>query len=226
MSRVEISQSVQRVENGVYVPEIGATAQINFRDTETKAVLYSTESGFETIGNPTTTDAVGRIECWVEEDSYDLVVTPADGSTPYTQRIEPTRARGGGLRLLDYAEITDIFSTTSAATDVPGLVVSATISGARPLLVELNGPSIRNAAGGSGSIITLTVLEGSTVIASYAGAGATEIPVARRRYISAPSAGTHTYKVRAGNLLGGAAWGTTRLFAEATNPCGLFLWEA
>lgn len=50
------------------------------------ATVYSSPTGTATLGNPLATDALGRIEGWLEEGSYDLLVTGND--TSYTQRLE------------------------------------------------------------------------------------------------------------------------------------------
>lgn len=86
MARVEISEAVQ---NTVGAAISGATVQVNVRGGAA-ATLYAAEAGATTVGNPRTTDAAGRIEAWVDEGSYDLVVSKS-GFTSYTQPFDASR---------------------------------------------------------------------------------------------------------------------------------------
>jgi hypothetical protein len=86
MARVEIANTVQR-PTGEAVRN--ATVQVNLRNGAA-ATVYADEVSGATISNPLTTDVSGRIEGWVNEGSYDLVVS-APGLTSYTQKFEAVR---------------------------------------------------------------------------------------------------------------------------------------
>jgi hypothetical protein len=91
MARVEIPETAARRKgNGALFALGSASVQVNVRDGGA-ATVYAGPTGTTTLPNPLTTDADGRIEGWVEEGSYDLVVSGAL-IEPYTQRYEAVKA--------------------------------------------------------------------------------------------------------------------------------------
>jgi hypothetical protein len=91
MARVEIPETVARRRgSGVLAAVGGASVQVNVRGGGA-ATVYAAATGSTTVANPIPTDADGRIEGWVEEGSYDLVVSGGT-ITPYTQRYEAVKA--------------------------------------------------------------------------------------------------------------------------------------
>lgn len=89
MARVEIPIIVI-LNTGL--PADGKSAQVNVRNS-TPATVYAAETGGTTVTNPLTTDSMGRVEGWVDEGSYDIVVS-GSGITTYTQRFEASRGDG------------------------------------------------------------------------------------------------------------------------------------
>lgn len=85
MARVQISRSVQS-QAGDSIG--GASVQVNVRNGSA-ATVYSAETGSTTFSNPQVTDATGLIQGWVDEGSYDLVVT--SGTTTVIQKLEALR---------------------------------------------------------------------------------------------------------------------------------------
>ncbi len=93
MARVELPNNVTKVVGGNLQPLLGASVAIQHRGTGTTATVYGAESGGTTISNPVVTDADGRIEGWVDEGSYNLVVS-GSGISTYTARFEAVRGDG------------------------------------------------------------------------------------------------------------------------------------
>lgn len=97
MARVEIPLVVSKATGSVsgavasYAVS-GASVLINIRG-QGPATVYAGESGATTLANPLTTGAEGRIDGWVDEGSYDLVISGAGIST-YSQPFEATRGDG------------------------------------------------------------------------------------------------------------------------------------
>ena len=84
MARAEIPFTVNLAATGEAVN--GASVQVNVRGGGA-ATVYAAETGSGTLGNPLATTPEGRIEGWLEEGSYSLVVS--GGAIPtYTQHIE------------------------------------------------------------------------------------------------------------------------------------------
>jgi microcystin-dependent protein len=90
MARAEIPLAVTKTSDGSAVS--GANVQVNLRSGG-PATIYSAESGGGTIGNPLTTTAEGRIEGWLDEGSYTLLVS-GSGISSYTQYLEVVRGDG------------------------------------------------------------------------------------------------------------------------------------
>lgn len=91
MARVQISRTVQSQAGDTIS---GATVQVNIRNGAA-AIVYSAETGNATLPSSQVTDATGRIQGWVDEGSYDLVVTY--GGTTQTQRFEAVRGDSSAL---------------------------------------------------------------------------------------------------------------------------------
>lgn len=89
MARTEIPFIVQTQGGGVVQ---GASIQVNNRIGGTAATVYATESGATPAPNPITTGLSGRIDGWLDEGAYALVVS-GPGITTYTQ---PWDVRSGG----------------------------------------------------------------------------------------------------------------------------------
>lgn len=99
MARVEIPITVQKpsatVVGGVANLAVsGASVQVNIRGGG-PATVYAAETGGTTIANPLTTTAEGRIDGWLDEGSYNLVVS-GSGITTYTQALDLVRGDGVG----------------------------------------------------------------------------------------------------------------------------------
>jgi len=118
MARVEIPILVT-LNTGL--PAVGASAQVNVRNS-TPDTVYAAETGGTTVTNPLTTDSMGRVEGWVDEGSYDIVVS-GSGITTYTQRFEANRGDGttligtGAVALGTFKHIGNVgfFNATPAA---------------------------------------------------------------------------------------------------------------
>lgn len=85
MARVEINEAVFK-NVGSLAPAPGVSVQVNVR-AGAATTVYQAATGSSTFSNPLSTDASGRIEGWLEEGSYDLVVS-GPGISTYTQRLE------------------------------------------------------------------------------------------------------------------------------------------
>lgn len=70
----------------------GATIQVNYRVGGGAATIYAAETGGTTLPNPVTTGLSGRVDGWLEEGQYTLVVS-GPGITTYSQ---PWDVRSGG----------------------------------------------------------------------------------------------------------------------------------
>src|SRR4051812_19776707 len=89
LARTEIPFIVQ-TESGAVVQ--GASIQINNRVGGGAATVYAAETGVSTLPNPVTTGLSGRVDGWLEEGQYTLVVS-GPGITTYSQ---PWDVRSGG----------------------------------------------------------------------------------------------------------------------------------
>lgn len=92
MARVEVD-AVVRHTNGAAAA--GKTVNIYNRGTVVAVTLYSGETGAGPVANPTTTDTEGRINAWVNEGSYDIVI---DGVIVYWEAVKgPVVPVGAGF---------------------------------------------------------------------------------------------------------------------------------
>lgn len=116
---------------------------------------------------------------------------------------------------LGYAQITsDATQTGFGGFDVPGLSVTVTVA-ARPIKVIFDAQVVNNSA--SNGVGTVDIYEGSTKLAnvtvSNISVAALNAPGAHREYRAAPSAGSHTYKIKLSSLVG-----NTTIKAAADSP--------
>lgn len=121
MARVEIDEVVVRPNaQGFLTVVAGVPVTVNVRSTGLAALVYAGESGSTQLANPLTTDALGRIEGWLEEGSYTL--TGADIAIS----IEASSGTGGGgggggsgaapgISVADYGAIGDGSTNDTAA---------------------------------------------------------------------------------------------------------------
>lgn len=98
--RVEINEVVLRtyakppvLDQPVLAPAVGASVQVNVRGGGA-ATVYAAATGGGTLPNPLTTDSQGRIDGWLEQGSYDLVVSGGGIAAPYTQPFEAAAGAG------------------------------------------------------------------------------------------------------------------------------------
>lgn len=105
MPRVEISDPVQAIIQTSIADKpllavgrardgAGLLVEVRHRSTNTVATVYASADGDTTIPNPIAAEpATGRIEGWLEQGSYDLHVSAADGSVEaYVQPYEAVSA--------------------------------------------------------------------------------------------------------------------------------------
>lgn len=127
MARVKIGHIVQKVSDNTVAD---ATVTVRLRGTTTNVQLYNGSGG--TIGNPVTTVG-GKIEAWVDEGRYDLVISGA-GFTTYTQEFEavvPTLTGDiSSAKLADDAVTNPKIANDSVGTTeiINGAVTSAKIA--------------------------------------------------------------------------------------------------
>lgn len=119
MARVKITHVVQKISDNT-----AATAQVSVRQrgqTTGGPQLYNQSGG--TIGSPgdAITTVGGRIEAWVDEGSYDLVVS-GDGFTTYTQEYEAV----SGKHQVINSDIAD--NAVTASKIVSGAITSAKVA--------------------------------------------------------------------------------------------------
>lgn len=103
MARVEIDEIVDRVSLGARVPGSGYKVYVYQRGTTTPITIYQAETGATTLSQPLTVDAYGRVDGYVREGSYDLVVKSSDLSTTlYTQAWEAGAGKHPEVPLSNY----------------------------------------------------------------------------------------------------------------------------
>lgn len=145
MARVEISEAVQDTAGNALS---GASVQVNVRSTGSAATLYEGETGGTTVGNPRTTGTNGRVEAWVDEGSYNLVVSKS-GYTSYTQPFEAVVAGTQNPDVILAAP------SGSAATDMTN-IAAALAQGGR--VIAAGGTYLVNAA--LTQAVTGTIIQG------------------------------------------------------------------
>lgn len=89
MARVEVTDTVIDTRGNAMH---GVSVQVNTR-AGAAATVYAAETGSTTLTNPLTTDSAGRIEGWLDEGSYNLVVAATDFTASYDQPIEAISAQ-------------------------------------------------------------------------------------------------------------------------------------
>lgn len=92
MSRVEIPFVVQDTSGNALVSTASITVNVRGGGT---ATVFAAETGGTTLANPLTSSAVGGIDGWLDEGSYNLVVS-GPGITTYTQPFDAVRGDGVG----------------------------------------------------------------------------------------------------------------------------------
>lgn len=90
MARVELLVTVDKIVTSNLQPVSGASVQVNVRSTGSPATVYAGETGGTTVSNPLVSDANGRVNGWVDEESYVLAVS-GSGITSYNQPYEAVR---------------------------------------------------------------------------------------------------------------------------------------
>lgn len=90
-------------------PILGATVAVTNRVGGAAAPLYLGETGATVVGNPTVTDAAGRVNAWVDRGSYAAVIS-APGLATYTEPFESAPASDGGV---DTAWLADLAVTAA-----------------------------------------------------------------------------------------------------------------
>jgi hypothetical protein len=90
MARVELLVTVDKIVTSNLQPVSGGSVQVNVRSTGTPATVYAAETGGTTVSNPLVTDAQGRVNGWVDEESYVLNIS-GSGITSYNQPYEAVR---------------------------------------------------------------------------------------------------------------------------------------
>lgn len=137
MARVEISEAVffNPGAGAALVAAVGASVQVNARDGAA-ATVYQAATGAATFSNPLTSDSSGRIEGWLDEGSYDLVVS-GPGFSTYTQRFEAVNGKRWDditMSPTNAAELTEAFAALADyGPAIDGLVTinlpAATLTG-------------------------------------------------------------------------------------------------
>lgn len=91
MARVKVPITViDPIGNAV----VGAAVQVLRRSDGSEATLYQAETGPTTTPNPTTTDAYGRTQAWVDRGAYNAIIS-GTGIADYTQAFEAGAAGDG-----------------------------------------------------------------------------------------------------------------------------------
>lgn len=129
MARVELRDTVLRNHAGTLVPAAGASVQVNVRGGGA-ATVYAAATGATTLTNPLTATAEGNIEGWVDEGSYDLVIS-GTRITTYTQRFEAVAgaaelATRVGVSVTDPVYGADRTGTADASAAFNSALASAT----------------------------------------------------------------------------------------------------
>jgi hypothetical protein len=91
MARVEINETVDRVNAGTLTPGAGNKAYVYLPGTTTQTTVYTADTGGSPVTQPLTVDAYGRIDGYVNEGAYDLVVKNA----ALTTRVARDRLSAG-----------------------------------------------------------------------------------------------------------------------------------
>lgn len=135
--------------------------------------------------------------------------------TATTELVETGPQGPAGNTELGYAQITSNTTQTGyGSVDVSGLSVTVTV-GSRPIKVIFDAQSVTNSA--SNGIGTVDIYEGSTKLAgvtvSNVSVAAINSAAAHREYRAAPSAGSHTYKIKLSSLVG-----NTTLYGATDSP--------
>lgn len=143
MNRVEVDIVVQSVSSstGALSAAASASVQINARNDNgssgAAATLYTTPDLSTTKTNPLITDSVGRLDAWVDQGSYNLVVS-GSGIAGYTQPWEAVPASGltTGLNSVGAPQIMDL--SVGASELAANAVTTAKISDSNVTLPKIS----------------------------------------------------------------------------------------
>lgn len=220
MARPQIVCYVDRVNGVSGNRRAVADAEVTFTDKDSAAAfsVYAADTGGSALAPPFETNSEGLVVHSSSDTLYadqprQAVVTATKDS--WEKEIELPLIQGSDLggRELGYAQITATspnFST--AGSDIAGLSVTVNV-GVRPILVRFFTSGVTTAS--AGQYILLSIWEGATQLqASAVAPGQTNDFVHVYGEVRlAPSAGSHTYKVR-----GVTETGNATVLAIPTQP--------
>lgn len=131
---------------------VGATVNVFARNTDgtngSASTVYTTPDLGTTATNPITADAAGRITGWLDQGSYNLVVS-GTGITTYTQPFDAMPASN----IVPGANTVGSSQLTSAAVTSGKIFTDAVTDGNRPVVTD----SIRDGSVTTGKLAALAV---------------------------------------------------------------------
>lgn len=178
MARAKVTEAIL---DSTGTPVTGASVQVNLR-ASSAATLYAAESGGTTVANPATTTS-GRIDAWVDEGSYDLVVTYAGSTATYPfeakKGFSSTDTMTVGTITFGAAGDTNLYrSAANTLKTDDALVVTGTLTTTGGLSTPRGWANFINAATQSIPNTTWTALSFSTGLAPmFSGASPTRLTV-------------------------------------------------
>lgn len=206
MARIEIGEVVLDKDGR---PITGATVSVALASGGALATLYAAETGGTTLSNPLAT-VDGRVEAWVAQGSYDLIVAAGQNQTQrwggYTQRFQAVDADnvgsggGGGASgvAVKDAAVTIANRTTVRFLGSGGVGVAATDDGSGQATVTVGATPVTPGVSevqrvGEGLLTGRSRLRfqasgGATLGVSDDGAGQSTITVAAASGIAATDA--------------------------------------
>ena len=166
MSRVEIPEAVITVAGAAVS---GASVQVNVRSSGAAATVYTSATGGATNANPLSTDSSGRIEGWLEEGSYDLVVS-GTGISTYTQRMEASAGvQSPGFQFTAAGDFVYASAANSGTRLAAGTSVQTMHSGSVPRWAQVTDEDVSSAASVSLSKLAVGAATSSQVMSVVAG---------------------------------------------------------
>ena len=166
MSRVEIPEAVITTAGAAVS---GASVQVNVRSSGAAATVYTSATGGATVANPISTDVNGRIEGWLEEGAYDLVVS-GTGITTYTQRLEAgSGVQSPGFLFTAAGDLLYGSAANSAARLAAGTSVQTMHSGTTPRWAQVTDEDVASTASLSSSKVAVGAATASQVMSVVAG---------------------------------------------------------
>lgn len=130
----------------------------------------------------------------------------------------PAPAVGAPSSALGYAEVTANQGTFTAETDLTGLTVTVIVPAGRRL--KITGSAYLGSSVGGDQVFTRLQQDGVNIQTAVAFVSTTQSITLERSVILTPSAGTHTYKLRAGRAVG---TGNVTSYATPTEPAFLIV---